>query len=439
MTYQEALTYLDGLNAFGIKLGLERITRLLELLGEPQKKYRTIHVTGTNGKGSTTAMLAEILAQSGVRAGMYTSPHLVSYTERMQVAGQPVGEAEFAECIFEVKAAVDRMLAEGEECPTQFEVLTAAAFFYFASAQVEYAVVEVGLGGLLDSTNVIAPEICVITNVTLEHADRCGGTLQGVAEHKAGIIKEGVPVVTAARGEALEIIRRAAEEKNADVFVYKEDFSSAFEGVEAYQQKLHFSSDLLAAGLDYRLGLLGECQIENSAVAVMTALLLAHAETRVGSEAISRAMAAVRWPGRFELVCDGARCTVIDGAHNPAGAAALRKNLDLYFEHRPVVFLFGALRDKDVDGMVHALFREEDEVVITEPDSERAAPPLEIATRIRAGRVEVCASLEAAVARAVSLAGDDKVLCAAGSLYLIGRVRELLSAAALETGGICER
>lgn len=213
MTYQEALTYLDGLNVFGIKLGLVRIARLLELLGEPQKKYRTIHVTGTNGKGSTTAMLAEILLQSGVRSGMYTSPHLVSYTERIQVAGQPISEADFAECILEVKAAVDRMLAEGEECPTQFEVLTAAAFFHFASAQVEYAVIEVGLGGLLDSTNVITPEIAVITNVTLEHADRCGGTLAGVATHKAGIIKEGVPVVTAADGETLEIIRQAAEEK----------------------------------------------------------------------------------------------------------------------------------------------------------------------------------------------------------------------------------
>lgn len=426
MTYQEALAYLDGLNVFGVRLGLARIARLLELLGEPQKKYRTIHVTGTNGKGSTTAMLAEILAQSGVRAGMYTSPHLVSYTERIQIAGQPISEADFAECVFDVKAAADRMLAEGEECPTQFEVLTAAAFFHFASAQVEYAVIEVGLGGLLDSTNVIAPEICVITNVTLEHANRCGGTLEGVAEHKAGIIKEGVPVVTAAKGEALEIIRRTAEEKNADVFVYQEDFSAAFEGVEEYRQKLHFSSNLLAAGLDYRLALLGQFQIENSALAVMTALLLAHAETRVAPEAISRALASVTWPGRFELVCDGARCTVIDGAHNPAGVLALRKNLDSYFERRPIVFLFGVLRDKAVDEMVRALFREEDEIVVTEPDSERAAQALDVAARIPAGRVEACASLEAAVARALALAGEDKVLCAAGSLYLIGAVREKL-------------
>ena len=426
MTYQEALAYLDGLNVFGVRLGLARIERLLALLGEPQKKYRTIHVTGTNGKGSATAMLAEILAQSGVRAGMYTSPHLVSYTERIQIGGQPVSEADFAECIFEVKAAVDRMLAEGEECPTQFEVLTAAAFFHFANAAVEYAVIEVGLGGLLDSTNVIVPEICVITNVTLEHADRCGGTLEGVATHKAGIIKEGVPVVTAAKGETLEIIRRTAEEKNADVFVYQEDFSAAFEGVEDYRQKLHFSSNLLAAGLDYRLSLLGQFQIENSALAVMTALLLAHAETRVTPEAIARALAAVTWPGRFELVCDGARCTVIDGAHNLAGALALRKNLDLYFEHRPIVFLFGVLRDKAVDEMVRALFREEDEIVVTEPDSGRAAQALDVAARIPAGRVEACASLEAAVARALVLAGEDKVLCAAGSLYLIGAVRETL-------------
>lgn len=426
MTYQEALTYLDGLNVFGIKLGLARITRLLELLGEPQKKYRTIHVTGTNGKGSTTAMLAEILLQSGVRSGMYTSPHLVSYTERIQVAGQPISEADFAECILEVKAAVDRMLAEGEECPTQFEVLTAAAFFHFASAQVEYAVIEVGLGGLLDSTNVITPEIAVITNVTLEHADRCGGTLAGVATHKAGIIKEGVPVVTAADGETLEIIRQAAEEKNADVFVCGEDFSSVFEGVEEYRQKLHFSSNLLAAELDYRLALLGKCQVENSAVAVMTALLLAHAETRVVPEAISRAMAAVTWPGRFEILRDGARYMVIDGAHNPAGIEALRENLDLYFERRPIVFLFGVLQDKAVDEMTRVLFRAEDEVVVTAPASERAAEPTEIAACIQTGRAQACVSVGEALARAEALAGDDKALCVAGSLYLVGVVRELL-------------
>ena len=203
MNYQEALDYLEGLNVFGVRLGLSRIKRLLELLDLPQERYRTIHVTGTNGKGSVSAMLESIIRRSGLHVGLYTSPHLFSYTERMQVNGQPISQQEFADCLSTIR----------EECPTQFEVLTALAFFYFAMKQVDYAVIEVGLGGLLDSTNVIVPEVSVITNVALEHADRCGGTLEGVAEHKAGIIKSGVPVVTAATGLPLEIIRQKAEEK----------------------------------------------------------------------------------------------------------------------------------------------------------------------------------------------------------------------------------
>lgn len=190
MNYEEALSYLEGLNIFGIKLGLDRINRLLELLDLPQNRYRTIHVTGTNGKGSVSAMLAGILQHSGIHTGFYSSPHLVSYTERMRVDGQSISEEEFAHCLSTIRVYVDQMVAEGSESPTQFEVLTALAFFYFAMRHVEYAVIEVGLGGLLDSTNVITPELSVITNVTFEHADRCGGTLAGIARHKSGIIKD---------------------------------------------------------------------------------------------------------------------------------------------------------------------------------------------------------------------------------------------------------
>lgn len=267
MTYEEALAYLEGLNTFGIKLGLVRVKRLLALMGDPQERYKTIHVTGTNGKGSTTAMLTEILSQAKIKTGMYTSPHLVSYTERIQIDQQDITEAEFAACIYTVKQFVDQMIADGEEHPTQFEVITAAAFYYFAKMQVEYAVIEVGLGGLLDSTNVIVPEVSVITNVTFEHADRCGGTLAGIAEHKAGIIKDGVPLITAAKGETLEIIRGIAAQKNADVFVAGEDFFSEFSSVTNHKQNLTFSAELVGVAIPYHLCLLGAHQIENSAVA----------------------------------------------------------------------------------------------------------------------------------------------------------------------------
>ena len=274
MNYQESLAYLESLNIFGIKLGLERIQKLLARLELPQERYRTIHVTGTNGKGSVSAMLAGILRHSGIHTGFYSSPHLVSYTERIRVDGQAISEQEFADCLSSIKVYIDQMVADGEECPTQFEVLTALAFFYFAIKHVEYAVIEVGLGGLLDSTNVIVPEVSIITNVTLEHAGRCGGTLEGVAHHKAGIIKDDVPVVTAAQGVALDIIRQQAEEKNADIFVAGEDFSAEFISCESNFQRLEFSSGLLGAVKEpYTLHLLGKHQIENAAVAVMAAKL----------------------------------------------------------------------------------------------------------------------------------------------------------------------
>lgn len=427
MNYQETLAYLDSLNTFGIKLGLVRITRLLELLENPQDKYKTIHVTGTNGKGSTTTMLTAILTNAKIKTGMYTSPHLVSYTERMQIDGNYISENEFADCIEVVKEKVETMIAEGEENPTQFEVITAAAFYYFAKMQVEYAVIEVGLGGLLDSTNVIVPEVSVITNVTLEHADRCGGTLEGVAEHKAGIIKDGVPVVTAAKGIALEIIQEKAREKNADVFVAGEDFTSEFKSFATQKQCLTFNSGMVGVSSTYCLGVLGEHQIENSSIAIMTALILATNEKRITSEGMQKALSEVSWPGRFEVMqqSDG-KVIIIDGAHNNAGAEVLRKNLDKYFPEKEIVFLLGILEDKDVKGIIQHLVREENIVVVTKPDSNRAAAPSEVAKQIVATQVEAIENIEVALKRAQELATNEKVLCIAGSLYLIGVVRSLL-------------
>ncbi len=229
MNYLESLEYLDELSTFGTKLGLGRIKQLVTYLDNPQTRYKTIHITGTNGKGSTSSMLSSILTTSNIKTGLYISPHLVSYTERIQIDGNPISEEDFADCISAVKTFVDKMVEDGEESPTQFEVITAAAFLYFAINKVEYAVIEVGLGGLLDSTNVVKPEVSVITNVAFEHAHLCGGTLEGIAEHKAGIIKDGVPVVTAAKDIPLDIINQTAEEKNADIQEKIDNLYSIFE------------------------------------------------------------------------------------------------------------------------------------------------------------------------------------------------------------------
>lgn len=429
MNYQEALAYLEGLNIFGIKLGLARIQRLLELLDLPQTRCRTIHVTGTNGKGSVSAMLSGILRRSEIHTGMYSSPHLVSYTERIQVDGQPISEQEFADCLSTIKTFVEQMVEEGDECPTQFEVLTALAFFYFALRHVEYAVIEVGLGGLLDSTNVITPEVSVITNVAFEHADRCGGTLEGIAAHKAGIIKEGVPVVTAASGAPLAIIREKAEEMNADIFVAGEDFHTDYLSCDGRTQQLEFSSELLGVVKEpYTLHLLGRHQVENSAVAVMTALLIHNMDERVNMQTIGEALKLVSWPARFERVDMDGQTIIIDGAHNPAGMRALRDSLDLYFPAQQRVLLLGILRDKDIDSMLEALLRPNDIVVVTVPDSARASDPQELAKRVAAHvqHVEAIADNAEALRRALELANAEKLFVMAGSLYLVGNVRKLL-------------
>lgn len=424
MNYEEALAYLAALNKFGIQLGLSRISMLLALMGNPQLRFKTVHITGTNGKGSTTAMLASILKSGGIRTGMYTSPHLISYTERLAINGLEITESEFAAAIEYTRYFVEKMLAGGNEQPTEFEVLTAAAFYWFAKSEVEYAVIEVGLGGLLDSTNVIVPEVAVITNVALDHIDRCGRTVAEIAGHKAGIIKQGVPVITAADGDALRVITAAANSKSAELLVLGRDFGGSFLEFAEGVQKIEVET---AQGTksQYNLALLGIHQVKNAAVAVMAAAVLARNEHRIGQDTIARGLATVVWPGRLEFFTGQPVC-IVDGAHNPAGASALRENLDILFPDGSITFLLGILSDKDVNGIIRVLIRPSDKVVVAAPLSERAGDPELIAGKITAAAVETTLSIEHGLARAADIAGTNGVVCAAGSLYLIGTVRQIL-------------
>ena len=288
---------------------------------------------------------------------------------------------------------------------------------------------EFGLGGTLDSTNVITPEVSVITNVTMEHADKLGGTLQSIAENKAGIIKDGVPVVTAAKGEPLSVIRAVAEEKSADIFVAGEDFSSKFISCDGRVQQLEFSSELL--GIDhqpYELHLLGVHQVENSAVALMTLRLLHNIDARLTMETVTEALRLVSWPARFERLDFGAQTVIVDGAHNPAGMRALRSSLDAIFPAEERVLLLGILKDKDIDAMLAILLRPNDTVVVTVPQSERADSAADLLRRVAPAvqHVEAFEANKEALDRALELANGEKLLVIAGSLYLVGGVREML-------------
>jgi bifunctional protein folC len=429
MNYAEALLYLDELNTFGIRLGLVRMEELCARLGNPERCYATIHIAGTNGKGSVTQMMDAVFRASGIRAGRYLSPHLISYTERMSVDGHDISEERFAELLTRVRAAADEMVAAGHEHPTQFEALTALSFLYFAEEQVEVAVIETGLGGLLDSTNVVEPALTIITNVAMDHADRCGGTLLGIAEHKAGIIKEGVPVITAATGEPLEIIERRAEELGADVFVCGEDFSAQLFFPKEGGQRVAFHSVVCREPEPFDLGLAGVYQAENAALVIMAAKLLEREDARVTEHAIRVALRSVRHPARFEILMRENLPVVIDGAHNPAGMRALRAGLDAYFPDLPRVFLLGILKDKDIDAMLAALLRPGDQVITVRPDSERAAAA-DVVAAIAAGMgldTHACGDAAAALAEAQARArSGNALLVAAGSLYLVGGIRAML-------------
>ena len=426
MNYEQALAYLDSLGVFGSRPGLERIQGLLERMGRPERNYLTIHVTGTNGKGSTTAFCAAVLTAAGVRTGMYTSPHLTDYRERMIVDGVLISPDEFGHAVGHARELADRMVAEGFDQPTEFEVLTAAAFYHFAEAKVEYAVIEVGLGGLLDSTNVITPAAAVITNVALEHTDRCGSTLAEIAVHKAGIIKPRVPVVTAARGEALNIIYDRSEELNAPLFVLDRDFFVQSRGEKNMRQYLTVRTNQYGNVTGLATRLLGLHQGENCALAVMTAKLLAQKDGRLTDDAIRRGVENACWPARFELL-GAAPDIVVDAAHNPAGARALKQALTNRYGDSPVVFLFGVLADKDVTGMIDALITDRDAVVTVAPLSERAMAAADLAMLIRAERVEDAPTVADGLTKAVEWAGPTGIVCVCGSLYMIGVARSLLT------------
>ena len=443
MDYSQTLAYLGKLGKYGINLGLGRITRLLELLDHPERSFRAAHITGTNGKGSVTAMLESVFRQAGLKTGMYTSPHLLEYTERIAIDGRPISRETFAAAVSIVAGAVEKMLAEGGEQPTEFEVLTAAAFWCFASAGVEYAAVEVGMGGLLDSTNVLIPDVAVITNVALDHTDRCGATVEEIAVHKAGIIKPRIPVVTAAHGGSLAVVKDAAAKQGAALYVAGEHFGAEFASIccdsngTPVGQTFKFWRAAAGETLLFRLGLLGPHQLENAGCAAMACFVLAEREPRLTLEAIERGLAAAAWPGRCEIF-PGCPPIIVDGAHNPAGAKVLRRALDELFPERQRVFVLGILKDKDIAGILGGLVKAGDRVIAVRPDSDRAAAPEVVAGLVPAGAsATVALSVEDGMASAVRLAGSGGIVCAAGSLYMVGKARQAakeLTGAALRNG-----
>lgn len=423
MNYTETLAYLDGLGKFGIHLGMERIEALLKELGNPEQKVRTIHVTGTNGKGSVTSMITNILLVSGLKVGKFTSPHLVRYNERIEVDGKEISDEDFALVVTAVRRAVENVMVKGTDQPTQFEVLTAAAFLHFALQKLDYAVIEVGLGGLWDSTNVITPVVSVITNVSLDHTDRCGKTVEEIAMQKAGIIKDGIPVVTAAEGEALGPIQAMSLFKQAPLYIY----GKAFTGQEV-SSSMDGQTFTLSAGdyhSNYDVKLPGAHQILNTAVAVVAAKLASKQDSRINEMALHQGVALTKWPGRLERISQKPD-VILDGAHNPAGADVLRAALDKYYSGKKICFIFGMMGDKDISQVITTLFRKEDTVYTVRADEgTRAAEPEALAKQI-GPQAKAMHDLAQAYKTALAEVGEDGLVCVCGSLYLVGTFKKML-------------
>jgi dihydrofolate synthase/folylpolyglutamate synthase len=409
----DAFTYLFGLEQFGIKFGLGNIAAIVESLGHPERAFRSVHIAGTNGKGSVTAMVDAALRAAGHRSARYTSPHLVDLTERFVVDGRPVARDRLADAIDRVRAVVDRLRAEGLLAvqPTFFEVTTAVAFELFRRAEVEIAVLEVGLGGRLDATNVVAPPellATAITSIAFDHQLYLGGTLREIALEKAGVIKPGVPVVVGPlEPDAAAAIEEVARARGADV-------------IRASRK----DSDGLAIGLP------GSHQIWNAAVAVRLLEILDARGIRVPAGAIAAGLSDPQWPGRLDhrRLQDG-REALLDAAHNPAGAAALASYLESDSAGpRPMVF--AAMRDKDIAGMLSALLPAVSHLVATRASNHRSADPESIAAQARAIAPHASVSVEPRVADALDAAWKrSSRILVAGSIFLLGDALKLIDRA----------
>jgi dihydrofolate synthase / folylpolyglutamate synthase len=418
MTYAAATEYLYGLQKHGIKLGLETMCALMTAVGHPERRLRVLHIGGTNGKGSTAAMTAAMLQASGLRVGLYTSPHLVEFRERIRINGEMISEEQVADLTGRLRTAIP-----GELDPTFFEVTTAMAFLYFAESRVDVAVLEVGLGGRFDATNVVEPLACAIITIGLDHQEYLGRTEAAIAFEKAGIIKPSVPVVIGRMGpDAGGVMRRIAEERGAPLYRLEQDFALEGEGAEPLMYR---GMTRTIAGL--RCGLEGRHQLDNAACALALLEAAEPSGLAVEESAIRRGLQSVTWEGRLELIEEAPK-VLLDGAHNPAAALVLAQYLHEFLTRHPdsrIILVWAMMRDKDHRGFIQPLESLVSEIVLTQAGLARSATVQELRASLTGWTgplLEATMPAEALmVAKSRATAGD--LICVAGSLMLLGEIK----------------
>ncbi len=419
MNYEEALAYIHNVAWMGKKPGLHRMTGLLEKMGNPHKELKFVHVAGTNGKGSTCSMIASVLKEAGYKTGMFTSPYIHVFNERIQVNGKLISNEDLIEIVEFVKVFVE----EAEENPTVFELITLIGMEYFRRQHCDIVVLEVGIGGLLDSTNVIdTKEAAVITSIGFDHTGMLGNTIQDIAEQKAGIIKENTDVIFWGKDvESLEVVKNACKKTHSKLYCPE------------YDKLVSKKFDLTGQMFDYKdyknikIPLSGLYQIENAAIAITALEVLAKKGYGITKEHIMAGLSKAAWIGRFQII-HTEPVIIVDGSHNPPGIKATAESIKIHFPEQKITFIIGVMADKELDKMVEHILPLAKEFLTVMPDNKRAMKAEELAgyLQAKAMKAEAFCTVESACKEAVKRAGKNGIICALGSLYLVDEVEKSL-------------
>ncbi len=415
-----------------VNYDLRRVDEILARLGNPHRKIKAVHIAGSKGKGSTSVMIASALSASGYRTGLFTSPHLLNFGERIQIDGRELGDEGLIDLVDRIKPEVEAVNSKATYGRlTTFEVITAIGFAYYAEKGCDFNVVEVGLGGRLDATNVISPEVCAITSISLEHTDVLGNTLAEIATEKAGIIKPGRTVVSAPQAdEVKQVIGRVCAEKGCKLIEAGTDITWETLGFDPARQSMRVRGRL--STYDLTIPLVGEYQLENAAVAVGCLEVLAEQGHNITPATITKGLAQVRWPGRLQILREHPY-VVADGAHNPYSAGKLREALKKYFPFKKATLIIGTSSDKDIGGIVSELIPIFDKVIVTRSIHPRALATGTLAAEFRAHGVNPVETddISAALPMALADAGPNDLICVTGSLFVVAGAIEQCGAPGL--------
>jgi dihydrofolate synthase/folylpolyglutamate synthase len=419
MKYDEAVKWLDSFQQFGMKLDLERIRELSRFLGNPEKKFQSIHVAGTNGKGSVCKYIASVLNKAGYKTAVYSSPHLITLRERFEINNEYIDEESFSNIVSKIKDIVEK----NEIKPTYFEICTAIAFEYFSKNNVDIALIEVGLGGRYDATNIINPILSIITNISDDHQHILGETLEEIAFEKAGIIKHNTPVITAATGSCLEVIKREAKKNKSEVYFVDE---SKIKETTRNQSLQNFEINGLIKNYNLTTNNIGEFQKINIAIGITTIELLQMNGFFITDEAINQGIKEFKLQGRMQIIQTNP-IILCDGAHNIEGVKYLKKTIQNNFTYDKLIIIFGVMSDKKISDMINVLKDTYDFLIITKPDNPRSAKPEDVLKIIKNKSLKkyvLTNSVSKAISKAVDISNKDDLIVITGSLFTVGEALE---------------